>query len=373
MIAASVAPETADTADWLSQLASGPLPSRRQEDWRFTDLSALSRLKPALLTCADPVAGLPLPSGLSRLDSPQAEPWLGHALAATGSLDHWPVRLNCGARPPLLALRVRGAVDPLELRLDAGPAPGLAAFRLLLVLEADASLELLLRPATSGANALSLVTEVVLEAGARLTLGSLALGHRDSCFFNHTAVLQSPGSALNLTTVTGCWALSRQEPRILQHGGGATTRLRGLQVCRNRELTDTHSFVRFDGPNGRLDQVHKAVADGEARSVFNGAVQVPRLAQHTNASQLSRNLLLSDRARIDTKPELEIVADDVKCTHGATVSRLQIDELFYLQSRGIAAAQAAQLLQRAFCEDVVRELPPAALADQPLIRLLGEA
>ena len=82
------------------------------------------------------------------------------------------------------------------------------------------------------------------------------------------------------------------------------------------------------------------------RSVFNGAVRVPREAQRTNAAQLSRSLLLSDRARIDTKPELEIVADDVKCAHGATVSSLQTDELFYLQSRGIGADQAAGLLQR---------------------------
>ena len=109
-----------------------------------------------------------------------------------------------------------------------------------------------------------------------------------------------------------------------------------------RQIADTHSQVRFAGPDGTLDQLHKAVADGHGRSVFNGAVQVPRAAQRTDAAQLSRNLLLSDRARIDTKPELEIVADDVNCAHGATVSRLQQDELFYLQSRGIAADQAAR-------------------------------
>jgi Fe-S cluster assembly scaffold protein SufB len=100
--------------------------------------------------------------------------------------------------------------------------------------------------------------------------------------------------------------------------------------------------------------------------VFNGAVRVPRAAQRTNAAQLSRSLLLSDRARIDTKPELEIVADDVRCAHGATVSCLQQDELFYLQSRGIAAEQASALLKRAFCEEVLRELPGAGEALVPL-------
>ena len=126
------------------------------------------------------------------------------------------------------------------------------------------------------------------------------------------------------------------------------------------QLADTHSLVRFDGPDGQLDQLHKTVAAGAGRSVFNGAVQVPRAAQRTDASQLSRSLLLSDRARVDTKPELEIVADDVKCAHGATVSRLQQDELFYLQSRGIAADQAARLLLAGYCQDVLRELPAAA-------------
>jgi Fe-S cluster assembly scaffold protein SufB len=100
---------------------------------------------------------------------------------------------------------------------------------------------------------------------------------------------------------------------------------------------------------------------------------VPRLAQRTNAAQLSRNLLLSNQARIDTKPELEIVADDVRCAHGATVTRLQQNELFYLQSRGISAAVAAGLLKRGFCQEVLRDLPAAAAGWEPLKRLLAEA
>jgi FeS assembly protein SufD len=251
-------------------------------------------------------------------------------------------------------------------------AAGLAAWRVLVVLDVDASLELLLRTSTTGAAAISLVTEVVLAAGAQLKLGSLALGHPAASLLQHTAVLQAPGSGLTHVAASAGWALARQEPRILQSEGAATTCLRGLQICRDRQIADTHSWVRFDGPEGQLDQLHKAVADGQGRSVFNGAVQVSRAAQRTQAAQLSRNLLLSDRARIDTKPELEIVADDVKCAHGATVSRLQTEALFYLQSRGIAADQAAQLLQRAFCEEVLRELPAAAAAHQLIGPFLAE-
>jgi Fe-S cluster assembly scaffold protein SufB len=127
----------------------------------------------------------------------------------------------------------------------------------------------------------------------------------------------------------------------------------------------------FAGPEGRLEQLHKVVAEEAGRSVFNGAVRVPRAAQRTDAAQLSRSLLLSDRARVDTKPELEIVADDVRCAHGATVSRLQQDELFYLQSRGIGADQAARLLLRGYCEEVLRDLPPAAAIWHPLQTLSG--
>jgi Fe-S cluster assembly protein SufD len=137
-------------------------------------------------------------------------------------------------------------------------------------------------------------------------------------------------------------------------------------------VADTHSRIRFDGPDGELDQLHKAVADGEARSVFNGAVEVPRPAQRTHAAQMSRNLLLSERARIDTKPQLEIVADDVTCTHGATVSRLQEEELFYLRSRGIAAEEAARLLLRGFCDEVIDDLPEIARRWQPLAGLIGQ-
>jgi len=200
----------------------------------------------------------------------------------------------------------------------------------------------------------------------------LGQGHPEACLLAHLAVTQAPGSSLTQAVAASGWALARIEPRVLQQAGAASTCLRGLQRVEGRQIADTHAEVAFGGPEGRLDQLHKVVADGEGRSVFNGAVRVPRPAQRTEAAQLSRTLLLSDRARIDTKPELEIVADDVKCAHGATVSRLQQNELFYLQSRGIGAAQASRLLLRGFCEEVLAALPAAASVWQPLHTLLAE-
>jgi Fe-S cluster assembly protein SufD len=282
------------------------------------------------------------------------------------------VLLNQACSSRVLGLRVSGPVASiLEVVSEAGTAEGILPLRILLVLEERASLELHQVHHACGASLTSVVVEARLDQGARLHHGVLSRGGDEAVLLAHLAVAQAPESHYGLSSLSSHWGLVRLEPRIVQTGGHATSRLRGLQVARDRQVADTHSLVLFAGPEGKLDQVHKAVADDAAHSIFNGAVRVPCEAQRTDASQLSRNLLLSQRARIDTKPELEIVADDVKCAHGATVSRLQQEELFYLQSRGIAADQAARLLLRGFCEQVLRELPTAAAVWQPLADLLS--
>ena len=374
-------------------LAQTPLPSRRVEAWRFTDLAPLTALSPTLLSPApaarpetaagslrlnldghsDPLAGINLPAGLEPISGDELNKALGQVLAATGSTELWPVLLNGAIAINVLALRVRGAVaTTLELVSDAGDGEGILPLRLLLVLEPDSSLEILQVHRSSGANLTSLVLEARLGEGAELRHGLLAPGAEMGCLLATVAVEQATGSRYSGVSAHGGWALGRLEPRLVQRDGAAHSALKALQLADGRQISDTHSQMVFEGPDGRLEQLHKAVADGQGRSVFNGAVQVPRLAQRTDAAQLSRNLLLSERARIDTKPELEIVADDVRCAHGATVSRLEQDELFYLQSRGIAADQAARLLLRGFCEEVLQELPAAARPWQPLASLLGE-
>ncbi len=374
-------------------LAQMPVPSRRDEAWRFTDLAPLTALSPALLSPApavqpevaagslrlsldghsDPLAGVSLPAGVEAISGAELKETLGQVLAATGSAELWPVLLNGATARYVLALRVRGSVATiLELVSDAGDGEGILPLRLLLVLEPGASVEVLQVHRSGGANLTSVVLEARLGEGAELRHGLLAPGAETGCLLATVAVEQAPGSRYSGVSAHGGWGLGRLEPRLVQREGAAHSALKALQLADGRQISDTHSQMVFEGPDGRLEQLHKAVADGQGRSVFNGAVQVPRLAQRTDAAQLSRNLLLSDRARIDTKPELEIVADDVRCAHGATVSRLEQDELFYLQSRGIAADQAARLLLRGFCEEVLQELPEAARPWQPLASLLGE-
>jgi Fe-S cluster assembly protein SufD len=378
---AGLRPETTLAA--RAALTAAGLPSSRQEDWRFTDTAPIAAVAPQLLAPealpalppvaeghhrvvldgrAETLAAITWPAGIERLSAEETQGALGRCLDPEGKAPDWPVLLQGACDAPVLALRVRGAVsEVLELVSEAGAGPGVLPVRVLLLLEPEARLELLQVHRSSGANLTSVLLEAELGAGAELRHGVVANGGSESVLLARLAIRQQPGSRFALATVSRGWGLVRLEPRVVQSEGAAETRLRALQVVDEQQIADTHSRVRFEGPEGRLEQLHKVVADGQGRSVFNGAVVVPRLAQRTDASQLSRTLLLSDRARVDTKPELEIVADDVRCAHGATVSSLQEDELFYLRSRGIGAAEAARLLLRGYCQEILGDFPPGAV------------
>ena len=366
------------------------LPTRRQEAWRLTNLKRLAALAelPAsgkattrtLPPASEGVVRLVLdgsgasledqvwPEGISLLSPTELEQALGHTLDRCGCAEAWPVEFNHASSHQLLALRIRGKVPPLELVLAGGE--GLVATRVLLLLEEKAELELLEVVLAEGASAHSHVLEAHLGQEAVLRHGFLASADGQASLLTHLAVEQETRSHYALTSVVTGWSLGRVEPRVVQVDGQAETTLKGLAVTSADQQLATHTAVRFDGPEGELDQLQKCLASGQSHTIFNGAIEVPRIAQRTNAAQLSRNLLLSGQARVDTKPELEIVADDVRCAHGATVSQLQEDELFYLQSRGIAAQDAAALLLRGACQEVIEQLPAAAQTWRPLERVM---
>ena len=367
------------------------LPTRREEAWRLTDLKRLEAIARLPLSSSaaeatippaaagalrlvldgqrDPLHGVDLPEGLTPLTLPELEQALGHTLDQCGCSDSWPVELNHASASHVLALRVRGTVPPLELVSTA--EAGLTATRVLLLLEEKAELELMqVLLANGAASAHSHVLELHLGQEAQLRHGLLASAGGDASLMAHVAVEQEPRSHFSFTSVVEGWGFGRVEPRVVQVDGQAHTRLKGLAVASSQQQLATHTAVRFDGPDGELDQLQKCIAGDRSHTIFNGAISVPRDAQRTNAAQLSRNLLLSDRARVDTKPELEIIADDVRCAHGATVSQLQEDELFYLQSRGIAASDAAALLLRGACEELIQHLPTSAQAWTPLERVM---
>lgn len=155
-------------------------------------------------------------------------------------------------------------------------------------------------------------------------------------------------------------ALSRVDIRVGLNAEGAACILDGLYMTDGRQHCDHHTRIDHFQPAGSSREFYKGVLAGASRAVFNGKVFVHTDAQHSDASQTNRNLLLSDNAEIDTKPQLEIYADDVKCSHGATVGQLDPEQIFYLRSRGVDDESAHALLTFAFAEEVVDrvDIPP---------------
>ena len=137
----------------------------------------------------------------------------------------------------------------------------------------------------------------------------------------------------------------------------------GLALISGRQLADTHSLMDHARPHGRCRQLHKCIVGGAAHAVFNGKIVVRPGSQLTDSSQQSRNLLLSDKARVDTKPQLEIFADDVKCAHGAAVGQLDPEQLFYLRCRGLPETSARNLLTYAFAAEVLDRIPVRSLVE----------
>jgi Fe-S cluster assembly protein SufD len=145
---------------------------------------------------------------------------------------------------------------------------------------------------------------------------------------------------------------------------GVECTLNGLSLATGKQLIDNHTTIDHAKPNCVSHELYKAVLDGTSRGVFNGKIFVRKDAQKTDAKQTNKTLLLSDDATMDTKPQLEIFADDVKCTHGATVGQLDEEQVFYLRSRGMGLEAARDILTFAFASDVVSRIHVEPLRNQ---------
>ena len=165
----------------------------------------------------------------------------------------------------------------------------------------------------------------------------------------------------------GAWTRSDTEVTFTQ--ANAECSLDGLYVLNQQQHIDHHTRIAHNHPHCSSREFYKGILDDKSRAVFNGKVYVAQDAQQTNADQSNKNLLLSRQAEIDTKPQLEIYADDVRCTHGATVGQLDEKALFYLQSRGINQPEAKQLLINAFANEVIERVSHDALKQQLALRV----
>jgi Fe-S cluster assembly protein SufD len=178
-----------------------------------------------------------------------------------------------------------------------------------------------------------------------------------------THVAQARGSHYRSFALAVGAAISRHNLHVQLTAPGIETLMYGLYLARGDQVVDNHTAIFHDHPNCNSWEVYKGILEGRARAVFNGKVLVKPEAQKTDAKQTNRNLLLSPDAKVDTKPQLEIFADDVKCTHGATVGRLDETALFYMRSRGIGPAQAKRLLTYAFAADVLEKIELESLRE----------
>ncbi|MEO6363272.1 MAG: Fe-S cluster assembly protein SufD, partial [Caldimonas sp.] len=258
------------------------------------------------------------------------------------------------------------ATGPVHVLFIASEAGVASHPRILLVAEAGSALTLIEDHVAmhEGAYFTNPVAEIVLAANARVEHLRV---QRESGAAIHVAVCAvalGQGSRYHSVSVALGAKLSRLGLDVALAGEGVQCSLDGMALIGDSQVADTHSSIRHLAPHGSSRQLHKAIVDGAAHAVFKGRVRVGAGAQQTDSAQSSRNLLLSARAQVDTLPQLEILADDVKCTHGATVGQLASEEVFYLRSRGLSEAAARDLLTYAFGAEVIDRIPVASLRRQ---------
>ena len=398
------APQTSPLA-WLNQLRShavdrvGALtvPTTRDEEWRFTDISPLTRIpfQPARgaprLKPAD-IDGFILPDAAARLVfvdgvyTPQLafnragivvenlalgmsghgmliEPHLGRHAEIQGNVFTAlnTAFLHDGAL--VVVPRDVSSAAPLHL-LFVATQKGTASYpRCLVVAESGSAVTIIedYVALTDDAYFTNAVSEIALADNAhvshmRVQRESGAAFHIASC-----AVALAHASRYQSVSVTFGARISRYNLNVLHTAEGAECTVDGLALVAAQQLADTHTCIDHATPHCVSRQLHKCIVDGAAHAVFNGKILVRRDAQRTDSSQSSRNLLLTPKARVDTKPQLEIFADDVKCAHGATVGQLDAEEVFYLKSRGLSDAAARNLLTYAFGAEIIGRIPVVSL------------
>ena len=386
-------------ADGQSRFAALGVPTPRLESWKYTNLRKLDSLTFAPVA-ADRAAsdGQPVPSllsadwhsyrlvladgrgqaGLAQLDNLPDGVALGtlaevmtsrpdllesHLGRIAHDSDQALLALNNGLLADGFVLHVAKGVTidhPIELIFthDSGESPVASHPRGLIVLEEGATATVIEHHVDGSGHVYltNLVTETALAANARLRHLRV---QQDSPAAYHLAtshVTVAEGATFDTFTLSLGALLSRNEVAVRLEGEGAHCRLSGAYLMADKQHCDTTTRIDHLVPNTSCREVFKGVLDDDARAVFQGLIKVHRDAQQTDGHQLSKALLLSDRAEIDAKPELEIYADDVKCSHGATAGELDPAALFYLRSRGLPESRARRLLVESFLTEALNEI-----------------
>ena len=380
------------------RFAESGFPTTREEAWRFTDVSAIAkaRLAPPPDAQLTPGAIAPYAFGKGegiRVTFVNGRPALTLSRSQGRPKGMVVLPLSEALRHPVHAARIErhlGTIaDPSNpfVNWNAGHGTEGAYIFVPRGVEVEPVVHLLYLVAAGGRNALIQPRNlVVLEDNARLRLVEQYVGLEDGPYMVNPVTeavvgrnaelvhhkVQREGMAAwhvgaiavrqerdaryyGFSAAIGA-RIGRTDIRTQFQGPGGETVLNGLYLVRGDQLIDHHTRIEHRAPNCASRELYKGVLKDRGHGVFNGQVYVTPEAQKTDGKQTNRNLVLSDGARVDTKPELEIFADDVKCTHGATVGRLEKLPLFYLESRGIGPALATRMLTYAFAAEVFADL-----------------
>ncbi|MCU0537241.1 MAG: Fe-S cluster assembly protein SufD [Hydrococcus sp. Prado102] len=385
------------------------IPSKRDEEWRFTDLSELLQVQfqaaAATTVTTDDLNAFVLPEAkasrivfvngfyapeLSDVSGLPDGVYVGNLANLSDPYNDKIVKYLAqqeGASEVFTALNTAGLTDvaviwanpnvvvetPIHLLFItvASDFPSFAQPRVLVVAETNSSLQFVEYYGAITQNCSDIpqkrpyltntVTEIWVNENAQVNHTRKNRESGDGFHIAKTAIAQGKDSRYTCNEISLGGKLYRHNLEVFQKGEQTTTNLNGLISITGEQLADTHSAIFLTKPYGTTDQLHKCIIDGNAHAVFNGKVFVPKPAQLTNAAQLNRNLLLSPKARVNTKPELQITADNVKCSHGATVSQLEADEVFYLRSRGLNEVDARYLLVDAFAAEIIQRIPLESL------------
>jgi Fe-S cluster assembly protein SufD len=208
------------------------------------------------------------------------------------------------------------------------------------------------------------VSEIVADENANVEHYKLQRESDDSAHISGLYVSAARSASITCHSVSFGGSFVRNDVNVILDGDGAECTLNGLYLGDRRSLVDNHTTIDHARPNCGSREIYKGILGGHARAVFNGKIVVRPAAQKTDAKQTNKALLLSEDAQINTKPQLEIFADDVKCTHGAAIGQIDDEAMFYLRARGLSEPDARRLLIRAFAGEVLRRMPLVSLSER---------
>jgi Fe-S cluster assembly protein SufD len=217
-------------------------------------------------------------------------------------------------------------------------------------------------------------TQINCDKNTKVEYNKIQNNNPDTKLIDTVDVYQNQDSTCNINTLIFGGSFTRNNLNFEQNGTNCESNMNGVSMLDNKQLADNHTFVDHKSAHCRSNEMYKGVYLGESKGVFNGKIMVRPDAQKIDAFQSNNNLLLSETSTIDSKPQLEIYADDVKCSHGCTIGQLDEDALFYMRSRGIGIAEAKAILTYAFASEAINNItvePVQLLAQQLLAKKLN--